>query len=255
VTASLIGGLGIDDAIAKVSQLNGSPDIKTYLTDALGSAIALSKADQSTEVGYAYSPYGQTLKAGVESGPAAEHNSTQYTGRENDGAQGGTGGGELYYYRARYYDPVLKRFISQDPIGLAGGMNVYQYVEGNPLSMTDPEGLQGRGNVTPGGPGANLRWPSMGTNAPAPTYNVNQTSANRGNLSSTNANLMNFFTANSNGIYQSGSTASGGTMFTTVTPNGTRLTYRNDGNGARVDIYTRSGGRETLHPDGGACLR
>jgi RHS repeat-associated protein len=161
----------------------------------------------------------------------------------------------LFYNYFRTYQSNQGRYTQNDPIGLDGGMNRFGYVEGNPLSMIDPEGLNGRGTVTPGGPGANLRWPSMGTNAPAPTYNVNQTSANRGNLSSTNANLMNFFTANSNGIYQSGSTASGGAMFTTVTPNGTRLTYRSDGNGARVDIYTRSGGRETLHPDGGACLR
>ena len=70
-----------------------------------------------------------------------DDNAVQYTGREKDGAQGGTGGGELYYYRARYYDPVLKRFISSDPIGLMGGLNTYQYVEGNPVSLVDPHGL------------------------------------------------------------------------------------------------------------------
>jgi RHS repeat-associated protein len=58
----------------------------------------------------------------------------QYTSRENDA----TG---LLYYRARYYDPVLKRFISSDPIGLAGGMNMYAYVEGDPVSLVDPLGL------------------------------------------------------------------------------------------------------------------
>jgi DNA primase catalytic core len=58
----------------------------------------------------------------------------QYTGRENDG----TG---LYYYRHRYYSPVLQRFISEDPIKLAGGINTYAYVRGNPVSLTDPLGL------------------------------------------------------------------------------------------------------------------
>jgi RHS repeat-associated protein len=69
----------------------------------------------------------------LESG-AANDNAFQYTGRENDG----TG---LYYYRARYYDPETGRFISQDPIGFAGGINQYAYVGGNPISFVDPYGL------------------------------------------------------------------------------------------------------------------
>lgn len=78
---------------------------------------------------YAYSPYGQATSLGPDGG-----NSLQYTGRENDG----TG---LYFYRARYYDPMLK-WISDDPIGLAGGINQRAYVGGNPISNTDPMGLQ-----------------------------------------------------------------------------------------------------------------
>ena len=144
LSASLVSGLGIDDAIARITSAGGTPEVKSYLTDALGSVIAQLKQDQSVEVGYAYSPYGQTLKAGTESGNTSTANATQYTGRENDGAQGGTSGGELYYYRARYYDPVLKRFISQDPIGLAGGANFYGYVGGNPVSYSDPDGLKPR---------------------------------------------------------------------------------------------------------------
>jgi RHS repeat-associated protein len=58
----------------------------------------------------------------------------QYTGRENDG----TG---LYYYRARYYSPSLKRFISEDPMGLAEGLNEYAYASGNPVLYSDPLGL------------------------------------------------------------------------------------------------------------------
>ena len=100
------------------------------------SLIAIAKADQSLEVGYAYSPYGQTQKVGVENQQIGSENNSQYTGREND--QNG-----LYYYRARYYDPMLKRFISEDPIGLAGGINSHAYVGGNPISMTDPRGLDG----------------------------------------------------------------------------------------------------------------
>ena len=47
----------------------------------------------------------------------------------------------LYYYRARYYDPAIGRFISADPIGFAGGdANLYRYVGNSPVNWTDPSG-------------------------------------------------------------------------------------------------------------------
>jgi len=58
-----------------------------------------------------------------------------YTGREWDKETG------LYYYRARYYDPMEGRFISKDPIGFAGGdVNLYGYTGNNPINLTDPTG-------------------------------------------------------------------------------------------------------------------
>jgi len=50
----------------------------------------------------------------------------RFNARENDQAG-------LYFYRARYYDPLVKRFISEDPIGTTGGQNFYAYVNGNPV--------------------------------------------------------------------------------------------------------------------------
>jgi hypothetical protein len=47
----------------------------------------------------------------------------------------------LYYNRARYYDPTLARFISEDPIGLAGGVNQYAYAGNDPVDGVDPTGL------------------------------------------------------------------------------------------------------------------
>jgi RHS repeat-associated protein len=97
------------------------------------SVIAQANDDETVSNFYVYSPYGETTALGPDEG-----NPLQYTGRENDG----TG---LYYYRARYYDPELKRLISDDPIGLKGGANLYAYVSGNPTNLTDPLGLDGEG--------------------------------------------------------------------------------------------------------------
>src|SRR5262249_14794923 len=67
--------------------------------------------------------------------PQFSENPFQFTGREKDDITG------LYYYRARYYSATLQRFISEDPIGLIAGTNVYLYAGGNPISRFDPTGL------------------------------------------------------------------------------------------------------------------
>jgi RHS repeat-associated protein len=58
-----------------------------------------------------------------------------FTGREWDPETG------LYYYRARYYDPGVGRFPSQDPAGLRAGPNFYAYARNNPVKFADPSGL------------------------------------------------------------------------------------------------------------------
>ncbi|EAM8905787.1 hypothetical protein CBJ65_21770, partial [Salmonella enterica subsp. enterica serovar Agama] len=60
----------------------------------------------------------------------------------------------LFYNLNRYYQPELGRYITPDPVKLAGGLNQYAYVGGNPVSWVDPEGLfqqsgTGFGNATP----------------------------------------------------------------------------------------------------------
>src|SRR5262249_26139466 len=58
-----------------------------------------------------------------------------YTGRERDPDTG------LLYYRARFYDPQIGRFLGEDPIGLNGGINPYSYVLNSPARSVDPTGL------------------------------------------------------------------------------------------------------------------
>lgn len=138
----LLTGLSLDETIARIAiNSSGQKDAaasRLYITDALQSVMAQLADDNNANLqnSYAYSPYGQSTTVG----PDATANPNQYTSRENDGVTG------LYFYRARYYDPVLKRFISEDPIGLAAGLNVFAYVEGDPLILSDPEGLRGRTN-------------------------------------------------------------------------------------------------------------
>ena len=93
----------------------GPEGARTFLTDALGSTIALTDASQAFQTGYTYEPFGNTTAFGTSSS-----NSYQYSGRENDG----TG---LYYHRARYYSPSSQQFVSEDAIGFFGGMNSYAY--------------------------------------------------------------------------------------------------------------------------------
>ncbi|MHB8347178.1 MAG: RHS repeat-associated core domain-containing protein [Acidiferrobacterales bacterium] len=65
----------------------------------------------------------------------------------------------LQYNRARYYDPGTGRFVSSDPVGLAGGLNTYAYVENSPLRWTDRFGLA-IGDYPPAPPGWNSSWPT-----------------------------------------------------------------------------------------------
>jgi RHS repeat-associated protein len=125
VTANLLTGLAPDEWYARELSSN----IRYPLTDALGSAVALTDTTQTIKTSYGYDAYGGTVRTG-----AADTNSQQYTGRENDGG--------LYYYRARYYSPKFGRFISEDPIGWESGQtNGYAYAGGGPLDATDPSGL------------------------------------------------------------------------------------------------------------------
>jgi RHS repeat-associated protein len=119
-----------------------------YLTDHLGSTVGLTDAGGNLIDQMAYYSFGKSLVAGggglevvddgegdFDVGPGTWRMRYTYTGRERDPDTG------LYYYRARWYDPQVGRFISEDPIGLEGGPNLYGYVENDPLNAVDPEGL------------------------------------------------------------------------------------------------------------------
>ena len=129
-----IHGLGIDEPLALI---NGSV-FNYYHADALDSILYVSDGQGNVIQGYLYDSYGNLLTGAIDQ-PYA------YTGREWDKDIG------LYYYRARYYDPEIGRFITQDPIGFAGGdLNLYGYVQQNPVNFMDSDGLWAQSVVAGG---------------------------------------------------------------------------------------------------------
>ena len=111
---------------------NDTTGLTSLIVDGLDSTLTLMDTSGAAITQYTYEPFGRTTATGT-----ASSNAAQFIGRENDG----TG---LYYYRARYYNPVLQRFLSEDPLGFNGGdVNLYAYVGNSPTNLIDASGLEG----------------------------------------------------------------------------------------------------------------
>jgi RHS repeat-associated protein len=124
-SANLLTGLGVDELFQRTEGATA----RTFVADALGSVVALADSAGVLQTSYTYAPYGATTVTGT-----ASNNTSQFTGREND-SDG------LYFYRARYYHPLMSRFVSEDPFGFgAGNANLYGYVHDSPTNLTDPSG-------------------------------------------------------------------------------------------------------------------
>ncbi len=118
-----INGFGIDSQLGQIT--NGTT--KYLLKDHLGSTTGLMDATGNVTESTTYDSFGKATT------PLSTR--YQYTGREYDEFSG------LYFYRARWFDANLGRFISEDPIGLGAGINQFSYVGNDSLNSTDPMGL------------------------------------------------------------------------------------------------------------------
>lgn len=160
-SANLLTG-GVDEYF----QRTDSAGARSFLTDALGSTLALADSTGTVQTSYTFEPFGNTTVAG-----SSTTNSFAYTGRELD-ASG------LYFYRARYYSPLLQRFISEDPVGFNGGINIYAYAGNNAVSNDDPFGLC----TDPGGTGKryciDLYIPTLGAGFPFELWDGNNRGPN-----------------------------------------------------------------------------
>ena len=109
-----------------------------YHFDGLGSVIALSDENGDLVESYSYDVFGTPTiydGDGDEIATSAVNNPYMFTGRRYDEDTG------LYYYRLRDYDLNLGRFMQNDPISYAGGLNLYGYCFNNPINCRDPLGL------------------------------------------------------------------------------------------------------------------
>ncbi len=136
-------GPGIDHILESVD----GDGTKQHFADALGSVAEITDSLGVVAKSMTYDSFGNIV---AESGSAAAEE-VSYTGRERESEFG------LYYYRARYYDPLTGRFISRDPLGFgAGDVNLYRYVGNQPVGFKDPFGLWS----------ISITWHTLGNPAP-----------------------------------------------------------------------------------------
>ena len=118
----------IDEPLAELC----SSTTSYYEADGLGSVTSLTSSAGTLANTYAYDSFGRlTASTGSVANPF------QYTSREFDPETG------LYFFRARYADAGTGRFLSEDPIGFAGGVDLYTYVSNSSPNLHDPTGDDG----------------------------------------------------------------------------------------------------------------
>jgi RHS repeat-associated protein len=125
-TARFTQGPGIDEPL-EVQIGRGN---YYYSADGLGSVVALTKSNgPAVNTYFGYNTFGWVNATDTVANPF------RFTGREWDSET------NLYYYRARYYDPLWGRFLSEDPARFGGGADFYAYVGNSPADLVDPYGL------------------------------------------------------------------------------------------------------------------
>ena len=130
-----VWGYGIDNLLSFTDHTTSN----TYygIKDHQNSVIALVDDAGSVVESYKYDAYGNTTI--YDSNHQSINSSTVgnrylFQGREYDSSTG------LYYFRSRWYDSSSGRWLSKDPVGIAGGLNLYAAFRNNPINRIDPNG-------------------------------------------------------------------------------------------------------------------
>src|SRR5437660_5478005 len=113
--------------------------------DAVGNVDALTDSTQLTQRGYDYDGWGRLIGGGdnlpIHGSDRARWKGALWLGNEAN----------LYYMRGRWYEPASGRFLSEDPKGLAAGINLYTYGVDDPINHSDPRGLDTDDGICPAG--------------------------------------------------------------------------------------------------------
>ena len=133
-SGTLDGAGGIGGLVAILEEDANGALVRTLLpvSDGLGNITGVINGSTGQLVArYDYGPFGEPL---VSSGEATAC-PFQYQSKWLDAAS------QHYYFGYRYYDPRLGRWLSRDPMGEAGGFNLYAYCGNDPVNRHDPLGL------------------------------------------------------------------------------------------------------------------
>jgi RHS repeat-associated protein len=138
VTKQYVYGNGIDE-LFRLDVYSGATSTPYYVhTNDIGSTTAITDGTGALVERISYDTFGLpsfTDAAGQTITSSSIGNMSLFQGREFDTEL------NLYNYRARYYDPIMGRFLQTDPVGYQDSMNLYQGLNSNPLNFTDPFGL------------------------------------------------------------------------------------------------------------------
>jgi RHS repeat-associated protein len=134
-----IGGAGGIGGLLGRTDGNGST---FYHADCLGNVTALINSSNILVAQYLYSPFGQVVG---KWGPYANLNEMQFSSMPRHSLSGFS----MYLYRV--YDAGLQRWVSRDPIGECGGVNLYRMNHNNPIDEIDPLGLDNMYGAVSGG--------------------------------------------------------------------------------------------------------
>ncbi len=132
LSGTLQGAGGIGGLLVRFEPAARTAQTAFYHADGSGNITCLINTNQLIVAKYLYDPYGNILSM---SGPLAMANLYRFSSKEHHLNS------SLLYFGFRFYDPALQRFLNQDPIGEAGGLNLYGFVGNGPLSAVDPYGL------------------------------------------------------------------------------------------------------------------
>jgi RHS repeat-associated protein len=138
LSGTLQGAGGIGGLLGMTTPTGTTNAHYFYHADGSGNVLALVDAAGTVQARYGYEPFGRLF---WQSGPLTNLNRLRFASKEMHPSSG------LYDFGARWYDPFLQRWLTEDPLGEAGGLNLYRFAANDPINQVDPYGLKDLGSA------------------------------------------------------------------------------------------------------------